>query len=684
MKRATSLVFAAVAAGLVFASYGGTLTWNGGTSGTWDTSTANWLDESNATVAWVNGSSATFKNTSALTISVSGAIFAADITGTETGNMTFNGSGTLAWSGWFGSNGHVYFDCVLADDIDGAHHGLHFNSNGHVYLRNAGNRQTGGTYFKNTRSSLRAFAVNAGDGALGPIPATAQDNLVAQGGNVALFVDASYSVAIDAKRRIRIADGQTLLLSPNGKLRIQGTITGENASGTAYPTGTRVTAHNQWGGLATLDPGDGNQNYFGRLYVPARLEIASGTTKLITLSIGTGENAPLYVRGNASAYSETRGYLFVSGGTVQNDQNRYFQIDNYGHVDIAGGTVALGSGEYLNALQTPGKTTIRDGGMLNANLVRVSQTAAGNGGEIFLGEGGILRTKSMRLDYNTTPTGIVHFNGGHLQSRDGNNGTPVVDSPTNAKWDGIEFRVEAGGAVFDTSYGHHVWFGRPLVSGVSTGETDGGLTCILANGKAVVLTDGIANSTYNGPVRLVKHGSQTSSTRTLQCRVPNAIPVGATLQIDADCQAGFNEWQGDKNDLAQTVARVEGLGRIFNNSLFAVTEAVAPVFDGAYGTLSFEKPCSLSGDFEIKGDADGCACVKFEQAGQSISGLALKVADISAFSKTAPKSRYKILDAPNGYSGTFALGNVSGPWVVKYTPTAAYLHYVRGTMFTVR
>ena len=114
------------------------------------------------------------------------------------------------------------------------------------------------------------------------------------------------------------------------------------------------------------------------------------------------------------------------------------------------------------------------------------------------------------------------------------------------------------------------------------------------------------------------------------------------------------------------------------------------MFDGVYGTLTFEKACSLNCDYGIVGDANGCSCLYLEAGSsnyptkQDISGLTLKVADISAFDKMAPKSRYKILDAPYGYTGTFDLGNVAAPWDVEYTPTAAYLHYVRGAKVSIR
>lgn len=700
MKKILIICVAAVVEITCATSHAGTLTWNGGKSGPWDATTDNWKDASGNKTAWIADSTASFSNTEAMTITVSGSISADNILGSSTGNITFQGSGTLAWRGWLQSQGHVYFEngLTLADNGNG----LHFNGGAHVFLRNTANTYTGGTYIKNSNNTYsRAFSLDGGDLALGPLPTTPTDNIFAVGAtdkNTCLYVSTRKTVELNANRKILIKDGCELRVCPQGTLRIKGIIHGEPASGSTFPTGTRIQSHlyynnnaNQWTGRTILDSGSGNINEFGRLYVLGDLEIASGTYRAITAEAKkTDENAPLFVKGHG-AYDPHMGHLLVSGGRLENVQSsRYMQVNNYGQVDIAGGTVQMvgnAESEYLNALYTPAKTIIRDGGMLDVSLLRVSQATEGNGGEIFLLTNGILRISSMKLDYRQYPKGIVHFNGGKLQSRNGNSNTYVVDSPISNNWEDITFAVEAGGAIFDTSYGNHVWFGRPLVSGVVEGETDGGLTCLLGNGKAVVLTDCVTNSTYNGPTRLEPVGSETSGTRTLQCRVANALPVATTLQIGARCQAGFNMWTGARADLSQTVARVEGHGRVFNNSKFAVTGAVAPVFDGTYGTLSFEKAmpvAALSCDLEIAGDANGCGCVKFESAGQDISGLTLNVADISAFDKDAARGTYKILDAPNGYTGTFAVGNVADPWCVKYTSTAAYITYKKGMMLIIK
>ena len=671
-------MLAAVAAAAA-AQGDGSYTWAGGTSGNWDSSTANWNDGA-ANVAWVEGTNAVFNNSSATTITVVGDHTASNITETGTANLTLAGSGTLSWTGWFKTTRYTYINNPLTDDGNG----LHFDICNHTYLR-TDNTHTGGTYLKSSTGANYNALILKTDAELGAVPATPQTNIVFEAGtgHVVLHADSNTDIHVHTNRTILIKDGATMYVGSHGKLRIYGDIRGELHSG--YPTGTRLaTRGTDWHNRTYLY----GTNYFGKLYVESNLEIADGQTTLVTSGAGIGGDAALYVAGNGSAYNDQYGYLKLSGGKLVNYQSSYrFHVGGYGHVDIAGGTVSLTSAEYLNALNSPGKTTIRDGGLLTCDLFRLAQTYAAKGGELFLNTNGTLRCRAIFLDLGYGAShGTIHFNGGKLQSTTGNNGDNVVWNQTHNNWSNAVFQVEAGGAIFDTSNGHHIFFGRTLVSGLGAGETDGGLTCLLANGRAVVLNND-AMHTYTGPTRVEAVGSGSDDC-TLQCRGANILPATTTLQLGPGTRAGFSDWVGssdaERTDQMQKVARVEGCGRVFYNSLLTVTNAVAPVFDGAYGTLSFQKACSLSGDYELTGDRNGCGCLKFESVGQNISGLALKVADFTALNEDAHVDFYKILDAPNGYTGKFADGNLSGPWHVQYTSTAAYLFCQKGTVITFR
>ena len=589
--------------------------------------------------------------------------------------------------------------------------GLHFDVRGNTFLKRE-NTHTGGTYIKNSTSSdsMRAFAINGSNGpgyqynptgndlALGAVPDTVRTNITIKGGNVALFVDLSFTNTIHKNRTIFIEDNQTFFVSPAGRIDIMGSINGANAGTTAYPTATRLHAYGEgsWHGLTVLH----GTNYFGKLQVSGRLQIAEGQTTLVTSSAGVDTSAALYIVGDNSAYNDQRGYMLVSGGRLVNSQNSYrFETSKYGHLDIAGGYVSMTFntskseyGEFLNGLTHPGKVTIRDGGMLSCSRFRLTQTDAGNGGELFLENGGTLRVRWFGVDFKIAGNkGIVHFNGGALQSHQGNAGTNVIENATHENWAGKVFQIEEGGAIFDTSNGQNIWFGRPLVSGVAEGDIDGGLTCRLANGRAVIFNQ-LANHTYTGPTYVERIGD--SGTGTLQCRIANALPSATTLQVGPGCQAGFNTWAGsagsaerEASDLQQTVARVEGTGKLIYNSLLTVTGGISPFFDGTYGTLTFSKSgTTFSGaTYDIVADANGCGCVKFESAGQDISGLTLNVANFAVLDKDAPRGTYKILDAPKGYVGTFAKSDTwSDEWDVRYTDTAAYLRLKRGLVISLK
>ena len=359
--------------------------------------------------------------------------------------------------------------------------------------------------------------------------------------------------------------------------------------------------------------------------------------------------------------------MLVSGGELVNSQSdaRYFETQSYGQLDVAGGSVIATNVLFLNAYGSPGKVTVRDGGLLHCGTFRLSQTGTGTGGELFLCTNGVLRVNQIETKGSA---GAIHFNGGRLQ-RTSSDGDAIANA-SGTTWNSISFLVEAGGAVLDTSNGKSISFPKALSSGVAEGETDGGLTCILSGGNVVVLT--AAGSTYNGPTRL------EGPNGTLQCRTANVLPAGTTLQVGPGTTASFES--AAPMDVAQAVARVEGTGSIVNNSQLTVTGAIAPKFNDDYGTLTFAKTCSLSGDLEIMGDAKGCGCVKFAP-GQDISGLSLSVADISAFSKEMPSTTYKIVE---NYSGRFASANLPAGWKVRYENDAVYLRYANALVIYVR
>ena len=88
----------------------------------------------------------------------------------------------------------------------------------------------------------------------------------------------------------------------------------------------------------------------------------------------------------------------------------------------------------------------------------------------------------------------------------------------------------------------------------------------------------------------------------------------------------------------------------------------------------------------IVGDAAGCGCVKFDK-NQDVSNLTLKFADVTAMNQEAKGSFYKIIDAPNGITGTFRLAaDWPSGWSLKYSSDgkSVYVRYPKGMKIIVR
>ena len=373
----------------------------------------------------------------------------------------------------------------------------------------------------------------------------------------------------------------------------------------------------------------------------------------------------------------------TAGELYAPQSGRYAEVSNFGQVDVVGGKINTPNIYWLFGLTGRAKLNVSNGGEFISGALRLGQFS-GAPTEFNLGSGGLIRPLRLEVEFSYSQNVAFNFNGGHFQSGADQDfaGSTLFVQPANGMWDGVKFYVCEGGAVLDTTNGKHIWWSRPFISGA---EQDGGLTCIVAS-KSVVLCDNAAGSTYNGPTRVIcAPGYQNGF---LQCRVANALPATTTLQLGTNTAIGINsEWSDNRDrDLAQTVARVEGVGKVEKNTKLVVTDGISPVFDGAYGTLTFTEPCSLSGDYVIVGDAAGCGCVKFDK-NQDVSNLTLKFADVTAMNQEAKGSFYKIIDAPNGITGTFRLAaDWPSGWSLKYSSDgkSVYVHYPKGTTIIVR
>ncbi len=624
----------------------------------WDGSSANWNDGA----AWADGNNAIFGTSSQTTVAVPVERLVNDLK--LNAAYTFNGVGPLRVSGAIMPSGanNQNFNVPLASGRDDG--SLHFSATGgdwrSAYLNNANNLQTktvlGGT----------VFLMPGSDGAFGPAPAEPTENIIIESGNPTIFGNAAFSV--NANRIVKLASGSALWTGSNNPFTYNSQIVAEPDESSDYSQDTYVKIRSNWSGLVTFDPGEGRTNAFGRLFIDTRrLKLASGATVVTGPATSIGESAILYVKGNGSAFSTERGYLLVDGGELYSPKmadgkDRYVDVGAYGQVVVTnGGQVAMAEGvQWLNGLGTPGKLTVANGGSFTVDQLRISQSGS-SPSEVHLDEGGLMAVHQLRMD--NASTGLFAFNGGCLQAIKENR---AFYAGSAASWENVTFTVGEKGAGFDLSNGVNLWWGKPLTSGA---ESDGGL---FKKGSGILVLLSVNN--YNGPT-VIESGR-------IQARVDHAIPDGTTLRLvggeGTRLTASCYDSETVRRDTVQMIGRVEGSGELDDMGASSVG-GVAPSADG---TIDFQTTCALSGDYEVTiGDDDAhCSCLKVA-AGQDISGLKVKVMNAESLDRNV---RYKILDAPNGYTGTFAGASLPDAWVLKYGADGVYLGRQKGLAIILR
>ncbi len=558
--------------------------------------------------------------------------------------------------------------------------GLHVGGSSVLYWRAKNSTYSGGTWLEGSG----IFALNGayGDSCLGALPVTPATNIWIMSGHT-LFSE-SGTMSIHSNRMVFVKSGKTFNVGSQGRLVIGGEIKTEPSPGLDYTTNNLFQVRSDWAGTVVIGPGEGITNSLGRVYVGACLEVTNGVFRLASGGQKMGGHSLaeiLNVTGNGSSFSNTKGHLKLTAGELYSTQNNYSEVSNYGHVEVVGGRINTPNSHWLMGLTGPSKLSVSNGGEFVVGEFRLGQTKACKN-EMNLGKGGVIRPKKLLLEYGNDQDVTFNFDGGRFQSNVPDDAySSLFYASTHAKWDGVNFCVREGGAVLDSSFGKHVWWSRPLVSGA---EHDGGLTCVLGKNKDVVLCDKAAPCSYNGPTRTVF--TTGANFGTLQCRVADVLPGTTTLQIGPHTQIGFNSSWSSGHDLDQTVARVEGVGNVVYCTKLVVTNGIAAVFDGTYGTLTFGNVCSLAGDYVIVGNTNGCGCVKFNQ-NQDVSNLSLRFADVEKLDAHARSDHYKIVDAPNGITGTFGLApDWPMNWLVKYTSDlkSVYVYHQNGTQIIMR
>ena len=648
----------------------------------WNLTSLNWTTDGTDAVAWTNNAAdpnnAIFGDSSTKSISVGGTRRIYDLT-LNKGGYNFSGAScNLIMYGTILANGNTTFGGKLSSGrADGSIHltsttstsssevNVNFNSSQNAYT----NIYLNGTF---------VFSPIL-DGALGPKPATPGANgIFVTDGSPTLF-GGTYngkSFTVNSNRIVKISSEKSLKLASNYTFTLGCPVVADATEGYDYSRNTyvQVRGKSDWPGLIVFDPGAGVTNAFGRLKVGGRGKIASGVTRVTGPGGSTEDTALLYVgrSSSATAYSDTLGNLLVDGGELYASQQVNVNVSNYGQVTVTNfGKVYMPKVDWLNGSSKNGKLTVAKDGEFTVNLLRISQSSSLS--EVHLNEGGLMEATLLCIDPSGTRNGKFRFNGGRLRSKDAKNPFFASTSGTSLAADKaayVTFAVGENGAVFDTELKNLYW-NASLVSDPAAGfANDGGIHKI--GGNILILT---STNFYNG-VTWIEGGDA-------QLRVDNALPPGTTLKLS---NGGFItaytfEKESPQRSTVQWIGRVEGSGALKYMTQSHVTNSIAPAVDG---TIRFESRCDLRGDYEVVGNASGCSCLEVA-AGQDISGLTLKVADFRTFGKSADDGKYKILDAPGGFTGEFQIpAGWPKDWRVRYASDGACILQLKPLVISLR
>ncbi|MBR2837442.1 MAG: hypothetical protein IKE55_01530, partial [Kiritimatiellae bacterium] len=235
---------------------------------------------------------------------------------------------------------------VAEGEMDG---GLHVRGGAVLYWRAKGSTYNGGTWLEGNGN----FALNGGiggDSSLGAVPATPATNIWIMSNHI-LFSE-SGTMNIHSNRMIFVKNGATFSVGTQGRLVIGGEIKTEPSPGLDYTTNNLFWARGEWAGTVIIGPGEGITNNLGRLRVGAGLEVTNGVFSL-TGGQKMGEHDIsefLYVQGNGSSFSNTKGHLKLTAGEIYSTQSNYAEVSKYGHVEVVGGKVNTPNGHWLIGL----------------------------------------------------------------------------------------------------------------------------------------------------------------------------------------------------------------------------------------------------------------------------------------------------------------------------------------------
>ena len=495
------------------------------------------------------------------------------------------------------------------------------------------------------------IAIFNGDRNFGEVPASPKDGIVF--GTSSTLLSHGH-ITINPNRNILINSNAVATIASEGySIAVAGTISGDAPGGVRNGT---LSTESAWAGELSLIPPAGRTNSIGRLLVKKQdLTIGGEGVTEITDTLNnlssTGDNGVFAVMDGAT--------LNVTNGLVRVMTNNYTIVEN-GNLNVSGGVLDLSRQQlFVNAHNGPATTTVSRAGTLIANNYCLSlYQGEPESGLTRLQSGGTLVFNELYMHSvagKLIARAQIDFDGGVLAPQ---TATRWFLGKSEEWYTNILCVVKEGGAVISNNV--EIWTRRPFVSGA---EQDGGLHK-WGTGKLAIITTG---NTFNGPIE-VHQGTLIWGNNN------NYFPTARLITHDGGI--------ADINTCGQELARVEGDGEVMNCRGLVVTDAVAPGFDAAAGTLKFAERCTFD-DCLLEIDANDRLMVC---DGQDISGLSLHVNDVSALDQTIA---YEILGMASGdFTGTFKGDNIQGcsNWRIKYDHAnhRILLKYMRGTVFVGR
>ena len=552
---------------------------------------------------------------------------------------------------------------------------------GYIYIQNnSSNAFRGGLHIAGTGGAVGID----GDSALGAVPSSPTDNIFFESpsNTVSSKFVAHGAVTINSNRNIRIGNGVTAQIgtyASNSPLTIKGAISCEN-----HEHGFLHTRHHDSAATVTLDPGSGRTNRVSRLSVGVPTVLASGTTLLYSTKGLGGSNEENWGMNTGSPLNNGSTLTVKSGAelkTVAGDR----LITQSGTMIIDGGLVDFDGHEMLHANAAAATTTVRNGGRLHLQKVRIGGNGAGSNASksVFNSEtGGVVRLKASLYIHDNQPTykATVNFNGGAIEWA--NPEVPgaghqfdncYYGNDNEATRTNVAYNVLKGGMNITNDL--QMWFYPPIRSGVPAGETDGGLTKWGSHTLAIMRQ----GHTFNGPLTVMQG--------TVSIGINDPLPATLTARVAS---------RFAMNTFRQTFARIEGSGKFTEvvtsgTKLLTVTSAIAPGMGAdSLGTLSIQggainigtnesETVALEIDVNAAGESD---CFSYP-AQLDLSKMTLHVNDTA---KLNEEKKYTIAMLPQGCTGEFRSTNLTGDWVVRYYPSSGELKVFcqKGTLLSIR